>query len=144
MTIEEAKSTKVGQYFTLWEFLESETAEELGLIEKQLAISPEHIENIKYLCAEVLDRLRNQLGPIAINSGYRCIELNEAVNGSANSQHRMGEAADIDCVDNECAFKYIKNRLWFDQNINEFNYKWIHVSKKRTGRNRMESFKLPK
>ena len=142
MTITEAKSIKVGQFFTLWEFLESPKAKELGLISKQLEISDEAIENIKFLCSEILDRLRNQFGPIAINSGYRCKELNEAVGGQATSQHCTGEAADIDTIDNESVHKYIKNRLFYDQNINEYGFKWIHVSKRRNNKNRNMSFKI--
>lgn len=35
--------------------------------------------------------------PIYINSGYRCKEHNKRVGGTNNSQHTLGNAADIRC-----------------------------------------------
>jgi len=42
-----------------------------------------------------LQRLRDVLGPIKINSACRCKEHNESVGGSKKSQHLLGRAADI-------------------------------------------------
>ena len=43
-----------------------------------------------------LDNVREKYGkPITINSGYRSVEWNERVGGVTNSQHRLGNAADI-------------------------------------------------
>ena len=46
---------------------------------------------------QVLERLRAMcLGkPIKINSGHRCVTYNGKVGGSPNSQHILGNAADI-------------------------------------------------
>ena len=50
------------------------------------------------LCNYVLEPIRNYLQtPIIITSGYRCPELNKAVGGNPESQHMIGEAADIRC-----------------------------------------------
>lgn len=43
-----------------------------------------------------LDYVRKQMGrPIVVNSGYRTVAHNEAVGGVSNSQHTLGNAADI-------------------------------------------------
>ena len=49
------------------------------------------------LCVEVLEPLRELWGdgPIKVNSGYRSVEVNEAIGGAKGSQHLRGEAADI-------------------------------------------------
>ena len=45
---------------------------------------------------EKLQSLRDALGvPLYINSGFRCMAHNQAVMGSANSQHLLGRAVDI-------------------------------------------------
>jgi len=45
---------------------------------------------------DVLENLRSEiLCPIQINSGHRCIRHNRAVGGVPNSQHLLGNAADI-------------------------------------------------
>ena len=147
MTIDEAKETKLGQFFTLHEFIYSDTAQRKGLMKNQLAISKDAIDNAKWLCSEILDKVRNQFGAVHISSGYRSSALNEAIGGSTTSQHCKGEAADIQLPNLELVFRYIKNHLWCDQVIFErkgsegsgYVY-WIHVSKKRIGHNRGEAF----
>ena len=147
MTLDEAKETKIGQFFTLHEFIDSDTAQRKGLMKNQLAISKDAIDNAKLLCSEILDKVRNQFGPVHISSGYRSAELNEAIGGSTTSQHCKGEAADIQLPNLELVFRYIKNHLWCDQVIferkgtegNGYVY-WIHVSKKRIGHNRGDAF----
>lgn len=147
MTLDEAKETKLGQFFTLHEFIDSDTAQRKGLMKNQLAISQDVIDNAKWLCSEILDKVRNQFGTVHVSSGYRSAALNEAIGGSNTSQHCKGEAADIQVGNLELVFRYIKNHLWFDQCIlerkgsNERGWiYWIHVSKKRKGHNRGEAF----
>jgi hypothetical protein len=80
--------------------------------------------------------------PIFIASGFRCENLNTLVGGSKTSQHRLGEALDIDAdnyggITNKQIFDYIKTNLHFDQLIWEFgtneNPEWVHVSYKPKG-----------
>ena len=53
-------------------------------------------ENIEALVENVLDPLRERYGkPIVVNSGYRCAKHNREVGGVTQSQHLVGEAADI-------------------------------------------------
>lgn len=53
-------------------------------------------DSIKELVDTVIQPLRDAWGkPLAINSGYRCPEVNKAVGGVPTSQHTKGEAADV-------------------------------------------------
>jgi hypothetical protein len=105
------------------------------------------IESLRALSVNILQPLRDALGsPVNLNSGYRCPSLNTAIKGSRNSQHVTGQAADI--VDhnngNEFLFrKIIELNLPFDQLINEFDYRWVHVSYDPT-RNRRQILKAVK
>jgi zinc D-Ala-D-Ala carboxypeptidase len=80
--------------FMLSEFATSETATQLGIVNRV----PSHlIENVRRV-AEMLQRVRDFLGaPIIITSGYRHPELNRAVNGNIDSHHLSGQAADWIC-----------------------------------------------
>lgn len=82
------------KYFSFDEFEFSATAKDHGI---DNTIPNESIEsNIYCLITEVLDPLRELVGvPIYVTSGYRCKELNKVLKGSKNSQHMVGEAADI-------------------------------------------------
>ena len=58
--------------------------------------STEVRDSIKALVDEVRQPLRDAWDePLAINSGYRCPEVNKAVGGVPTSQHTKGEAADV-------------------------------------------------
>ena len=120
------------RWFTLKEFVKSNTAARLGINNNP---SEDVKKNIELLVEKILDPLREKFGkPIIVTSGYRCKELNKAVGGAAKSQHMSGEAADIRTVeDSKSANKELFNLiielgLPFDQLINEHDYDWVHVS----------------
>jgi len=101
------------------------------------------LDLMKKVAENVFEPLREWYGkPIKINSFFRCEALNKAVKGSKTSQHRYGEAIDIDA--NEDNFKialWIKQNLDFDQLIiegvdDERNIAWIHISYTTKDRNR--------
>lgn len=126
--------------FTLGEFTKSQTALRRGIFN---APSAEAVENLKALCVNVLQPLRDRLWrPIVISSGYRSTELNRAIGGSETSQHCKGQAADIESpgVSNEELAWMIHEDLEFDQMILEHHYPhdpasgWVHVSWKPEGR----------
>ena len=98
------------------------------------------------LCGKVLQPARNLYGEaIQVNSGYRSPAVNRVVGGARNSQHILGEAADITvhCRDgNKKLFEIIRDNLNFDQLINEKNYSWIHVSYKSEEENRKQVLQL--
>ncbi len=122
--------------FTLEELVYSQTAERLGIDNTP---SQEVISKLTLLCQQILQPIRDKYGkPINVSSGFRCDALNKAVNGSATSQHKYGEAADIVSQENDVAHnkelfelivKMIDNgEITVGQLINEHNYDWIHVS----------------
>lgn len=128
---------KLSEHFTLAELTPSSTAKRLGIKNDP---TPEHLECLKTLSTNVLDKVREHFDkPIWVSSGYRSKDLNDATPGSSpTSQHCLGEAADLDQdgrgtgVSNKMVFDYIKDHLEFDQLIWEFgtdaNPDWVHVS----------------
>lgn len=120
--------------FTLNEMLESQTARRRN-IQEQFTPSENVKENLRKLCINVLQPLRDKLGkPIHVTSGYRCKRLNKAIGGKVNSQHVEGKAADLQGIGitNKELFDFIKDNLIFDQLIFEYGTKeepaWVHVS----------------
>ena len=126
----------MSKYFTFKEMLRSTIAELKGI--RNIPESIEHYQNLDRLMS-VLDKAREKMGkPIYVNSGYRCVQLNKAVGGAANSYHLTGRAADITCYhrqDNEKLYVILEEMSWslpegvqIMELINEKNYSWIHVS----------------
>lgn len=118
------------KYFTIKELCSSFTA-----IQKKIDNTPNSsiVNNLKQLVDCILDPLRERYGkPIKVNSGYRCIALNEAVKGSKTSQHIKGLAADITAgspKENKILFNLAQElKLPFDQLIDEKQFRWIHIS----------------
>jgi zinc D-Ala-D-Ala carboxypeptidase len=111
---------------------ENFTLEELCKTSRPFNNTPneEQINALRTLAENVLQPLRNLYGkPITVNSGFRSDKVNRSVGGSSTSQHLRGEAADIDCGgDNRILYGLIRDNLEYDQLINEYDYKWIHVS----------------
>ena len=93
-------------------------------------------DNIKALVDNVLQPLRDAWGgPIFINSGYRCKELNELVGGVETSQHCKGMAADCGVSDPYALAKLAKKMgLVMDQMILYPNF--LHLSYRADGENR--------
>ena len=85
------------KYFSLSELTHSDTAVSLGISNIPDAEQTRNLEDLVYF---VLDPIRRMWGlPLRVTSGYRCPELNEAVNGVENSYHMDGCAADISATD---------------------------------------------
>lgn len=127
--------------FTLNELVYSATAEKNKIDNRP---SVQVIANLKSLCENVLQPLRNALGcPIIISSGFRCAVLNKKVGGTAASQHLYGQAADFIVPQKNLkdVFNYIKSHLPYDQLLYEYNKtdKWIHVSYRNDGHNRKQA-----
>ena len=124
--------------FRYSEFTKSDTATRLHI--NNAITSWEVRGNIKALVEDVLQPLRDAWGgPLFINSGYRCLELNKAVGGVPTSQHCLGEGADVGCTDPYALAKLVKKmRLDFDQMGVYASF--VHLSYKRDGRNRGQIF----
>jgi len=136
---------KLSKYVSLAEVTKSDTASRRGISNEP---TPEHLENLKTICTEVFDKVREHFGvPIYISSGYRSAALNKAIGGSSTSDHNLGRALDLDQdfrsngITNMDVFKFIKDNLEFDQLIYEFgnskNPDWVHVGY-RKGANRKQ------
>lgn len=127
------------KYFTISELCYSDTALDKKI--KNVA-SKEVEDNLDALIVKVLDPTRAAMGrPIKVNSGYRCRTVNDLVSKSKNSQHLVGQAADLTLGSKELnrkMAKWIVDHLTFDQLIIENGYGLIHVSYKASGLNRME------
>ena len=108
---------KISKNFTFAEFTKSDTAKRLHI--NNAITSWEVRDNIIALVEDVLQPLRDAWGgPLFINSGYRCPELNEAVDGVPTSQHVKGQAADVGVTDPYALAKLVKKmRLDIDQMI---------------------------
>ena len=135
----------ISKNFKLQEFEQSDKAKELNI---NNAIESQEIKDaIQSLVDSVLQPLRDAWGnPLAINSGYRCKELNTAVGGVPTSQHTKGEAADV-CpfgrnghgdikVVTELARLAVKLDLPFDQMI--LYPSFVHFSHKAKGEQRKQ------
>lgn len=135
----------MGKYFTIAEFVKSETAERKAIDNR---LPKELLPNVQALIENILDPLRKAYGkPIIVTSGYRCKTLNRTVGGSETSDHMKGCAADIVGTpntpsENRKLFNLIQElRLPFDQLIDEKRFSWVHVSYRSEG-NRNQVLKL--
>ena len=87
-----------------------------------------------YQLAGFAERIREIVGkPLIINSGFRCVKLNNRVGGSLTSQHIYGEALDVRVSGKSATelFQIIAaSDLKYDQLILEKvgSSQWVHVS----------------
>lgn len=118
---------KLTQNFTLNELIYSATAE-ANKIDNRPSVPV--ISNLRALCTNVLQPLRNALGcPIVITSGFRCAVLNKKVGGASNSGHLTGRCADIHVngMSAKDLYNFIKKSgVKYRQCILE-NNSWVHV-----------------
>ena len=122
---------RLSKNFVLSEITRSNTAKRLGISNEP---SKKHLASMQVLITELIQPMRDALGPIRISSGYRSPQLNQAIGGSTRSQHSKAQALDLQYwkkgkMDNEVIYKWVlKSDLEFDQMINEFDFSWIHIS----------------
>jgi hypothetical protein len=116
--------------FQIQDLIKSNTASASGInnMPNQAAMI-----NLQYLLNNVINPISNNFPyPIRINSGYRSPQLNAAVHGTQNSQHMLGQAADITTGSrqaNQQLFNWVINSgINFDQIIDEKGYQWVHIS----------------
>ena len=131
---------KLTENLSLAEVTKSATAIRMSIANTPSAT---HLIALKEVSKNIFQPCREHFGkPLAVTSGYRSEALNEAINGSKNSQHSKGEALDLDAdvfggFSNAELFNYIKSSLAFDQLIWEFgnnnNPAWVHCSYKTQG-----------
>ena len=135
---------KLSNNFSLKEMTASQTADRHGISNNP---SEDHMDNLKKLCENVLQPIRDHYGKVvSVSSGYRSPELCVKIGSSMKSQHAKGQAADFEIfgVPNAELAKYITERIDFDQLILEFhnpeepNSGWIHCAYKNPEDNRKQ------
>lgn len=131
----------MSKYFTKEELTRSDTVNQLNsdtIAENDVDNTPpvEAERRLAVLAERLLDPIRELWGaPLRVNSGYRCLTLNSAIGGAAESMHLLGEAADITTgtiSGNKRLFDKIvaahkRGEIRFTQLIDEKNYQWLHV-----------------
>ena len=112
---------QLSKNFSLKELTASQTADRHGISNNP---SEDHMDNLKKLCDNVLQKVRDHYGKVvSVSSGYRSPELCLKIGSSAKSQHAKGQAADFEIfgVPNGELAKYIIDHIDFDQLILEFH-----------------------
>ena len=119
----------ISKHITFTESTQSPTATKLGI---NKVPDKTQLEAMKLVAEKCFEPLRSWYGkPIKVNSFFRSDLLNRAVKGALTSQHKKGEAIDLDAgskEENKKLFEWIKANLVFDQVINEYDFSWVHVS----------------
>ena len=140
---------KLTENFSLLELTKSQTAERIGINNTP---SAEHQDNLKSLCVNVLQPIRDYFSKVVtISSGYRSPELCTAIGSKTTSQHAKGQAADFEIfgVSNKELADWIHYNINYDQLILEYwkeedpNSGWVHCSYNE-GNNRRQYLKAYK
>ena len=114
--------TRLSSHFKLGEFLN------LGKYPDNKP-TMQHVANMTYGCLMLLEPARQVVGPIIINSGYRNPRVNALVGGVKNSQHLLGQAADIRPQDPSQFSKlvdFLRANPYTDQLLTGNG--WLHIS----------------
>lgn len=134
---------KLSPHFTLREMIHSDRALELRIDNMP---TDDVIERLRLVCCRILEPVREHFGvSFSPNSGYRSIELNQAIKGSGASQHTTGNAVDFEVpgISNFDLAKWVAVNMTYDQLILENYYPgephsgWVHCSIV-SGQNRMQ------
>lgn len=136
---------QLSKNFQLLDLTHSIKAHELGISNYPNLLQ---IKRMGSLCDIILEPVFRHYGKKPnILSGFRCLELNQAVGGDPLSQHLKGEAIDctVDGIRNDELWHFVVNNLSFDQCIAEklmtaapFSG-WIHISHRYAGKQRGEA-----
>ncbi len=116
--------------FRYKEFVKSTTALRKGIKNEP---NEEQWQCIELLAKEILQPIRERFGRLRITSGFRSVELCEAVGSNKYSNHARGQAVDIEpLADGVTLFdilEYIHNDLEYRALIAEyFPDGWVHIA----------------
>ena len=119
---EEFDSVRLSPHFMLKEFLR------LGKYPENIP-TMQAVANLTYGCLMLLEPARFLVGPIIINSGFRNEAVNSKVGGVRNSQHLVGQAADIRPL-NPRQFQRLVDFLKASEHTDQLltGNGWLHVS----------------
>ena len=118
----ELDGTRLSPHFKLNEFLNLKKYPE-NIPSMQV------VANLTYGCHLLLEPARQIVGPIIINSGFRNEAVNRRVGGVRNSQHLIGQAADIrpkDPTQFQSLVDFLKANALTDQLLTGST--WLHIS----------------
>ena len=89
----------------------------------------QHVVNMTYGCLMLLEPARQVVGPIIINSSFRNPRVNTLVGGVRNSQHLLGQAADIRPKDPQ-QFQRLVDFLRTCEHADQLltSNGWLHIS----------------
>jgi len=97
--------------------------------------TPQVVNNMIYGCRHLLEPARQAIGcPVIVNSGYRNPRVNTFVGGVRNSQHILGQAADIrpkDPQQFQRLIAFLRSCEYTDQLLT--GHGWLHISWKPLG-----------
>ena len=119
---------RLSPHFTLGELTKTSYKTEDENIPSRVAI-----ENLKNLCENWLEALRQAQGPLIINSGYRSPEVNKRAGGSATSNHLTGCAVDIRVAGFEQAIRYASILLDISDGTKR-DYDELYIERNSVGR----------
>ena len=120
--MKEINDIRLSPHFMLSEFLKLDKYPE-NIPTMQVVV------NLTYGCHLLLEPARNEVGPIIINSGFRNEDVNRKVGGVKNSQHILGQAADIrlkDPANFQRLVEFLKASPYTDQLLTGNG--WLHIS----------------
>ena len=119
---ENLNDIRLSPHFTLGEFINLQKyADNIPTIQAVI--------NMTYGCHMLLEPARQVVGPIIINSGFRNDNVNRKVGGVKNSQHLLGQAADIrprDPTKFQQLVEFLKRHPQTDQLLTGSG--WLHIS----------------
>lgn len=119
---ENLNDIRLSPHFTLGEFINlRKYADNVPTIQA--------VVNLTYGCHMLLEPARKVVGPIIINSGFRNDDVNRKVGGVKNSQHLLGQAADIrprDPTKFQQLVEFLKRHPHTDQLLTGSG--WLHIS----------------
>ncbi|WP_404987214.1 D-Ala-D-Ala carboxypeptidase family metallohydrolase [Chryseobacterium sp. M5] len=132
------KSGMLSKYLSYNQAIKSDTASRNKLDNTPNKLE---IENLKHLGLNIYDKIYEKFnGKVKLTSVFRSEKVNKKVGGSSTSQHRYGQALDIqgtNGVTNKQIFKYVKENLNYHQIIWEYGSasepNWVHVGCKPVG-----------
>ena len=126
--VEMNKEMKLSPHFTLGELTKTSHKTADGNIPSRVAI-----ENLRNICENWLEALRQAQGPIVINSGYRSPEVNKLAGGSVTSNHLTGCAVDIRVAGFEQAIRYASILLDIADGTKQ-EYDELYIERNSAGR----------
>ena len=125
--LSELNGLRLSPHFSLGELTKTSIKTEDGNIPSRVVI-----ENLRNLCENWLEALRQAQGPLIINSGYRSPEVNKLAGGSSTSNHLTGCAVDIRVAGFEQAVRYASILLDISDGTKR-DYDELFIEKNKTG-----------